>query len=295
MRERGEVPGAAGDPQHHQACVDYGRRQHNDSGPRACAESHEHIDGAAVGGHTTEPQRERGSGGEVPAQADGGGPVRVATVGPKAKRGVVLEIGDSLGEDLAWGMPGALAGTGDTFVGAAQGDTGLAATWYFNWPSRLRELLVEYHPVVVVVFMGANDVQDFYYQGRYVAFGSKLWSRVYGPRAAELVGEATAAGAKVLWVGMPPMADQSLSSAMQTLNGIYRRAVSAPALVHRASYLSTWPVLSASGGGLLVSVPSAAWPGSEQVRAPDGIHITPAGAAVVARAVVAKLRRLGWL
>jgi len=221
--------------------------------------------------------------------------VRLAAVAPKAQKGVVLEIGDSLGEDLAWGMPRALAGTGDKFVGAAQGDTGLAATWYYNWPAHLRELLAEYHPVVVVVFMGANDVQDFYYEGRYVAFGSKLWSRVYGPRAAELVDEATAAGAKVLWVGMPPMADQSLSSDMQTLNDVYQRVVSTPALAHRASYLSTWPVLSAAGGGLLVSDPSAAWPGSEQVRAPDGIHITPAGAALVARAVVAKLRRLGWL
>ena len=213
----------------------------------------------------------------------------------KAKRGVLLEVGDSLGQDLAWGMPHALAGTGDSFVGASQGDTGLVATSYYNWAVHLQALLGQYHPVVVVFFMGANDVQDFYVGSHYVVFGTRAWARVYGQRAAELVDEAVSAGAKVLWVGMPPMADPSFSSSMEVVNAIYRREVSAHGAAGQARYLSTWPVLGTAGGGVRSTVPSAAWPGTEELRAPDGIHITPTGAALVAQAVVARLRRLGWL
>lgn len=204
---------------------------------------------------------------------------------------MVLEIGDSLGEDLGWGMPAASAGTGDRFVGAAVGDTGLVATWFYNWAAHLKALLAEYHPKVVVVFLGANDEQNFYHDGRYDSFGTKAWKEVYAPRASELLTEAGQAGAKVLWVGMPPMADPSFTSAMKTLNGVFRNAVAAHP--GAADYLSTMTVLGTAKGAYRATVSGPE--GTEPLRAPDGVHITRQGAALVADAVVARLKKLGWL
>jgi hypothetical protein len=203
---------------------------------------------------------------------------------------VVLEIGDSLGEDLAWGMPAALAVTGDRFVGAAVGDTGLVATWFYNWPAHLKTLLAEYRPKVVVAFLGANDEQNFYANGRYDSFGTKAWVKVYAPRASDLLNEAERAGAKVLWVGMPPMANPSFTSAMRMLNEVFRHAVATHP--KGADYLSTSTVLGNAQGAYRAALSTAA--GTEPLRAPDGVHITGQGAALVAAAVVARLKKLGW-
>lgn len=210
---------------------------------------------------------------------------------PRTSR-VVLEIGDSLGEDLGWGMPGALTGTHWEFQGEAVGDTGLAQPSYYDWPEHLESLLREYHPGVVVVFMGANDWQSFYYQGRYVAFATKAWAKVYGQRAAELVDEAKAAGARLLWVGMPPMAEPTFTQAMATVDAVYRHVV-AGAGSAEAAYLSTTTVLGARSGQYRATMPGRQGP--QDLRTPDGTHITVQGAALVARAVVAKLKALGWL
>jgi len=207
-------------------------------------------------------------------------------------RKVVLEVGDSLGEDLGWGMPGALSGTGWTFLGAAVGDTGLAQPTYYDWAAHLESLLAEYHPAVVVVFMGANDWQSFYYQGRYIAFVTRAWARIYGQRAAQLVDEAKKAGARVLWVGMPPMADTNFNQAMAAVNGVFRRVV-AQFGVSEADYLSTTKVLGTASGRYRLAL--AGPEGGVVLRAPDGIHITAQGGALVARAVAARLESLGWL
>ena len=72
------------------------------------------------------------------------------------------------------------------------------------------------------MFLGANDVESFYTSNRFLAFGSPGWAEFYGERVATMMDEAVSAGAKLLWVGMPPMEDPSFSSGMATLNAVYR-------------------------------------------------------------------------
>jgi uncharacterized protein len=206
--------------------------------------------------------------------------------------GPVLEFGDSLGIDLGWGLSDVLSGSRHRFIAAAVGDTGLADPAYYDWPAQLSVDLHLYHPATVVVFLGANDVESYYSSNRFLSFGSPGWAAFYGKRVAKVMDEAVSAGAKVLWVGMPPMQSPSFSSDMATLNAVYRNE----ALAHRpdVSYLASWRLLGGPQGQYRGSLAGA---DGEQLalRAPDGVHITRAGGDLLGRAVVARLKRFGWL
>jgi hypothetical protein len=187
----------------------------------------------------------------------------------------ILVVGDSLGIDFGQSLVNDLAGTG--VVNAVLDghiDTGLARPDYFDWQAELSGDLVRYQPQAVVVFLGANDPQNFIDGGSALAYGTESWDAVYAQRVGAFMASATAEGARVLWIGMPPMADPALSAKMQALNGIYQ----GQAAVHPGvTYLSSWPVFSDAGGGYQTFLPDAS--GNEvQVREPDGTHIAPGGA-----------------
>lgn len=195
----------------------------------------------------------------------------------------ILEIGDSLGEDLGFGL-------GDLYasdpwvhvVQAAVGDTGLANTGYYDWQTKLAAELQQYHPAVVVVFLGANDGQNFWYGGQYASFGNAVWHTGYSARVAALMAEATAAGARMMWVGMPIMQDPAFWQEMETLNEVY----AAQAALHPGvTYFASWPVFADADGHY---VASAAGAGGQQIvlRAPDGIHIANGGDDRLAAALV---------
>ena len=222
----------------------------------------------------------------------GASTTRASTARRPAPARPVLEVGDSLGIDLGWGLTDELSGSRDRLVAVAVGDTGLAEPSYYDWPAQLAVDLRLYHPGTVVVFLGANDVESFYSANRFLPFGSPGWAALYGKRVAKMMDEAVSAGAKVLWVGMPPMEGPSFSSDMATLNAVYRTE----ALAHRpdVSYYASWRVLGGPQGQYRGALTG---PGGEQValRAPDGVHITRSGGDLLAKAVVTRLKRLGWL
>ncbi|HTW08214.1 MAG TPA: GDSL-type esterase/lipase family protein [Acidimicrobiales bacterium] len=202
-------------------------------------------------------------------------------------QGALLEIGDSLGIDLGWGIDNELTGTGHSLLTEAVGDTGLAEPWYYDWPGHLATYLSDYRPGLVVVFLGANDWENLYASGVYAPFGSKTWQTVYGERVADIIDESTKAGARVLWVGMPPMADPSFNSAMGHLNAVYQ--VQASEHGAGVAYMSSTTVLGTAEGEYYPGPPDDPW------RTPDGVHITTQGADVLALAVRKRLEALGWL
>lgn len=195
----------------------------------------------------------------------------------------VLEIGDSLGIDLGDQLRSQLdaSATARTVV-ASLGDSGLSNVSYYDWPAHLGVLLATDHPQVVVVFIGANDDQGLTVDGSAAAPGTPAWVAAYAERVDDVVREATDAGARVVWVGMPPMADPDLNAAMELEDAIYQ---SQTAPFPGALYVSSTPVLGSPSGGYETSRPGAA--GQPVVlRTPDGVHLTPAGAALLAHTVI---------
>ena len=200
----------------------------------------------------------------------------------------VLEIGDSLGEDLGFGLAQLLAGHRDVrLFTKAVGDTGLANVAYYNWPATFRSELAALHPGLVVIFIGGNDHQGFDVNGRPALFGTPFWHQQYAARVATMMAEAKAAGAQVLWVGMPIMASPSFSAAMHQLNAIYRAEAARFANVH---YFSTWKLFSTPQGQYAQDLPVGPHGALVEVRDPDGVHIAPpAGNDLIAGAVLRQI------
>jgi hypothetical protein len=197
----------------------------------------------------------------------------------------VLVVGDSLGIDLGNVLVNDLTDTGviqATLDG--QVSTGLTRPDYFNWPAELSADLSRDAPQVVIIMMGANDAQDFPGPPD-VPFGTATWDDTYRQRVSDFMAEATGQGARVIWVGMPPMQNPGLSSAMQRINGLVQDAARAHSAV---DFVGSWTVLGTPQGQF---APYLVVGGQEvNVREPDGTHIAPGGAQVLSSAVEDAMR-----
>jgi lysophospholipase L1-like esterase len=196
---------------------------------------------------------------------------------------VMLEIGDSLGQDLGFGLGDQFGGDSRVVVDQqAQESTGLANPGYYNWAAHLEQDLAQFHPKVVVVMLGGNDAQNFMQFNQGVVFGSALWRIDYGERVAQIMDEATAAGAHVLWVGLPIMQDPTFSHQMAELNSVF----AAQAWQHPGvTYYPSWKLFSTPAGqySAYLRTPS----GQEiEARDNDGVHLAPAGWDYLAAALV---------
>ncbi len=196
----------------------------------------------------------------------------------------ILEIGDSLGADIGWGLERHLpVGTGLHLVQLDQSSTGLANSSYYDWPARLAADLRLYHPQLVLVCLGGNDEQGMEVDGRAVQFPAPAWKTAYLARVRSLVSEATAGGAYVLWVGLPIMRQTSYSQGIEILNSLYRQAASHP----NAAFLSIWSLFSNPRGAFQSE---AAVNGTRaSLRQADGIHLDFAGEDVAATYVIRQM------
>jgi hypothetical protein len=203
------------------------------------------------------------------------GPPRIAQPSPGHQL-TILDIGDSIGEDLGDGLADELGNVANLkLINASVGDTGLANLGYYDWIAELPADLAKYHPQAVVVMLGGNDGQAFQSGNTVVQFGSSTWHRIYEARVAELMAEATKAGARVIWVGLPivgPSADLS-NTDIEAQNSVYQAAAAANPAV---TFVSTWKLFENAAGAYstYLSLPGH---GLVQVRDADEVHIDPPG------------------
>ncbi len=249
----------------------------------------------------------RGAGGASAPSASGAmrgtGPVGAGSVGgtsvPPTRATVsppvmddrlrVLLVGDSIGEDLGIGL-GRLLDSKGTFLTRvdARLSTGLARPDYFDWPKQEDADIRSFHPDVVVAMFGGNDNQGLVVAREGYRFGSPDWTEVYAGRVAGIISEAASRGAAVVWVGMPPMKDQSFSGQMRTLNEVFRLEAARHAAV---VYVDSWSLFAGPRGGYAPYLPDGS-DREQMVRTSDGVHLTVAGGIRLAAAVFDAMRTL---
>lgn len=210
-----------------------------------------------------------------------------------ASPATVLSMGDSIGEDLGFGLADVFST--DPVVHVVQvgkENTGLARSDYYDWPATLQADLGKYHPQIVVVMIGANDAQSLYNGGSYLSYGTSAWWRAYAARVALIMSEATSAGAHVLWVGLPPMGPGSSvpSGFVPRVNQVFaQQAATHPG----ALFYSSTKLLSAPKGGFTQYLNVG---GSiVQVRYSDGVHLAPAGYDLLARSLLPVMQRAWYV
>jgi hypothetical protein len=217
----------------------------------------------------------RGTGKPTPAPG-----IRVPT--PESKLRVAV-IGDSLSQGLgpeiaAWFDPAV-----SRVLSLGRQSTGLARQDYFNWQLAMRKIEQEFRPDLIFVLLGSNDNQaQVTPDGTAVPVGSVAWVQSYRERAATLLAEATSNGTRVVWVGIPVVREHDRWAFYRRVNAIYREVASADPL---ATYVDSWDLFQSRDGDY------AAYLRNErgilqEMRAPDGLHMTPTGYGYLARAAI---------
>lgn len=164
--------------------------------------------------------------------------------------------------------------------------TGLSRPDYFDWPAHVVDQLPTLAPEVVVAMFGANDAQGLLLDGSAVPYGSAPWRTEYARRVGVLMDLLSAGGRPVLWVGQPPMRNESYSAKMADLNAVYEaEARRRPAV----TFVATARVLGGEDGGW---TPYLRGSGGTLARQADGIHLSRAGGDHLAAVVLGRIRTL---
>jgi uncharacterized protein len=177
-------------------------------------------------------------------------------------------------------------------VGGVDGriGTGLDRPDVFNWFLEIRHQLQVLHPNAVVLSFGGND-DKAYMTGLPAGvsiggFDDPAWKREYARRVAGLIDMINRAGAFVVWMGLPITVDPAQTARFDQINAVVDRAVLARP--GGAAFVDTYTLLAGPDGGYAEYLENLSGE-MQDVRAPDGVHLAPAGAAIVAREVLKDL------
>jgi hypothetical protein len=166
--------------------------------------------------------------------------------------------------------------------------TGLVRDDFFDWPAYARTLASQRGPEAVMFMIGGNDGQNMSVGGKVLAAGSAEWAAEYQRRATRVMKAFTAAGARVYWVGMPIARSDRLTKIYAVLNDSVRKAAAA---VPGTAFVDIWAMYAPHGH--YEDSFANEFGTVERMRNSDGIHLSVAGAAYLARRQL-KLLNADW-
>jgi len=206
------------------------------------------------------------------------------TAGRGAAPEKVLVIGDSMMIVTAHATKLALEKRGvDKVETTTKLGTGLARLDAYDWMATIDDHVKTFDPDVSLVWFGTNDRQPMKTDKGIVDVNDAAWETEYGKRIGQVMDKLTAReGTKVVWLGLPLMKDAAINREVELINRI---AKSEADKREGVTYMETQPLLSRKADKF-----SAYLIGSNgrpiKVRESDGIHLSRAGADLVAEAFV---------
>lgn len=254
-------------------------------------------DGPSDGPLVTPRDRRRAPGATAPGGAGEGADARDTAPGdgdtagapqpraPTAADPLRLWIGgDSMAEVFGRSLEAAAEATG--VVDATlhyEMASGLTRPDYYDWPAALADDLAAGDPEVVVVVLGVNDGQ-----GIVLGDGTPVpevsdprWAEEYRRRVGALMDQLRAVDRWVVWVAQPPMREPGYAARLAVVNRVHAAEAARRPWV---TLVDTSAVLGGGDGGYTPTRPDAAG-NPVEVRRTDGIHLTPAGADLLAAQV----------
>ncbi len=212
-----------------------------------------------------------------------------ATAAPPTASGrSVLVAGDSLSIFLAQALRPLLASRpGTAFAAKGKVSSGLARPDFFDWEREMDRLAATTRPDTAVVMIAANDNKTMTRpDGSKVVFGRPDWDVEYSRRVARLVAilRRHSPAARIYWVGAPVMADPGLNADVAKINVVIRRQLAA---IPGCQFIDVSHTLADASGRYAKDLPTAH--GSQTARTPDGVHLTPFGAKLLANACLASM------
>jgi hypothetical protein len=206
---------------------------------------------------------------------------------PAARK--ILVIGDSLSISLGEQMERVLSGAaGIDFARDGTRSTGLTRPELVDWPAHLRDLVARGAPDVVVIMLGANDAKPVEGEGGRVYFDNPAWAEAYAAKARELLAICRQANPRVAlyWVGVPSMGDATLAAETGQINAaLAAMCADSPG----CRFIGTKDAFSDPAGRFTRHARDAATGDILAIRTADGVHMTDAGAKLLAGVVLRTL------
>lgn len=166
-----------------------------------------------------------------------------------------------------------------------QYSSGLTRPELFDWPARLTEELVSRGADIVVFMVGANDGQPIETPAGWASFATPEWEREYRQRVATTADLLATHTAAVYWVGQPIPRDEMQAARVSVMNAMYRSVAEEHPAVH---FVDAWRLFTDDRGGYSAYLPDESGR-MILVRDPDGVHLSPAGADLLAGEILAAI------
>jgi lysophospholipase L1-like esterase len=227
---------------------------------------------------------------EVRTRYEGTSILRVLTVGqarrPEGVDGLprLLVTGDSLIQGLDAFVADRLQ-TAYEVISDSRPGTGVVKPIGTDWRVIARQQIAEHHQAVTVASLGINDGFPITLPDRTVACCDKDWVGVYAGRVGAMMDRYRQGGrARVLWIVAPVPRDPRFAAVARSVNAGILRA----ARTRRDVRLVRLDTLLTPGGRYVETLPVAGRP--VRVRAPDGVHLSVAGARLAAALIAGIVR-----
>ena len=190
----------------------------------------------------------------------------------------VLVIGDFMAGGLSEGLDSAFEQEpGIRIVDRSNGSSGFVRDDVYNWPQNLGGMIAETKPSVLVAMIGTNDRQQMSVNGVREATASEPWNAEYDRRVTAFSEAAKASGVPLVWVGLPPFKQQTMSAGILAFNDLYRKKAESIS----GSFVDIWDgFLDDQGMFTINGVDHTGQPA--KLRSSDGINLTKAGRRKVA-------------
>ncbi len=184
-------------------------------------------------------------------------------------------MGDSMVQFFGHVMVGLANDTGVIEASTEhQLSSGLSRPDFYDWPTRIVEVLAAEDPDAVVLMFGGNDAQAIVVDGQIARRFSDAWVQEYSARVGHVMDLVTTDPDRVLiWVGQPIMEDPEYDSRMQGVNEVFEAEADKRDRVH---YVDTRDLFRGPNGGFSRYVADADGQLAD-VRLTDGVHLSTIG------------------
>lgn len=166
--------------------------------------------------------------------------------------------------------------------------SGLARPDYFDWPTRMRELVQHENPDIVVATFGGNDAQGLRNADKTWAVphspGSGHddtdWKAEYARRVGAAMDYLSKGNRMLIWVGIPNDNNPAVTARLEVQDGVVR----AEALKRRGKvlFVDTWALFGGPNGGWAEYVVDPRDGQGKAVRRSDGFHLNDVGGQILA-------------
>jgi hypothetical protein len=170
------------------------------------------------------------------------------------------------------------------FTTDVQVATGLTRPDVLDWAAELTAQMAADNPDVVVLSFGGNDDQPLHgADDAFYPLFTPEWQTEYARRVGIMLDIASNGGARtVVWLGLPAERPENLDGAKEAMNAA---AQAEAAKRPHVQYVPLGPLLAGPDGGYADDLgrPDGS---TIRARAPDGVHLSEDGAALVAPTIL---------